>query len=419
MTKHWPTDANILDPGIFPAEQGPPHPLFDAWRDTDPVHWNPVSPTYVPTIPASSMSKGFWVLTRYQDVFDVSRDQERFSSHDEGFVIWDLEPQELELHRANFMGMRPADHSAVKQVVLPAFAPKALQAIAPELDRLAREIVDEVASKGRCEFVFDVASKLPVYTFCELMGIPDELRSKVVELGNAMADVETRSQHTLDPTMQLFAISEELCEQKRRQPDEGLLSTLVHDTTLGLSQLQINMIFLVFSIAGHETTRSTAAHFMHLMATHPQQYERLLGDIDKHLENAIEEVLRYSSTTTNFRRTATVDTEIGGHPVKKGDKIYMSYAAANRDPTVFENPHVFDITRANARRHLAFGTGPHVCIGARLARMELHALLKQILTRMPDFRLDGEPEWLRSIWFNAIVGMPIAFTPEPEAGAAA
>ncbi len=126
-------------------------------------------------------------------------------------------------------------------------------------------------------------------------------------------------------------------------------------------------------------------------------------------------MLRYSSTTTNFRRTATVDTEIGGHPVRKGDKIYMSYAAANRDPTVFENPHVFDITRANARRHLAFGTGPHVCIGARLARMELHALLKQILTRMPDFRLDGEPEWLRSIWFNAIVGLPIAFTPEPNA----
>jgi cholest-4-en-3-one 26-monooxygenase len=361
------------------------------------------------------MTKGFWVLTRYQDVFDVSRDQERFSSHDEGFVIWDLEPQELEIHRANMMGMRPADHSAVKQLVLPAFAPKALQAIAPELDRLAQEIVDDVAGKGDCEFVFDVASKLPVYAFCELMGIPAELRGRVVELGNAMADVESRNEQNLDVTMQLFAISEGLCAQKRREPDDGLLSLLVHDTTLGLSQLQINMIFVVFSIAGHETTRSTAAHFMQLMATHPEQYELLLSDIDTHLENAIEEVLRFTSTTTNFRRTATVDTEIGGYPVKKGDKIYMSYAAANRDPSVFENPHVFDITRANARRHLAFGTGPHVCIGARLARMELHALLKQVLTRMPDFRLDGEPEWLRSIWFNAIVRLPMTFTPEAKA----
>jgi cytochrome P450 len=107
-----------------------------------------------------------------------------------------------------------------------------------------------------------------------------------------------------------------------------------------------------------------------------------------------------------------MDTEIGGHPVKKGDKIYMSYAAANHDPAVFESPHVFDITRPNARKHLSFGTGPHVCIGARLARMQLHALLKQIVTRIPDFQIIDEPEWLRSIWFNAITRLPIAFTPE-------
>lgn len=182
--------------------------------------------------------------------------------------------------------------------------------------------------------------------------------------------------------------------------------------SLGLSQLYINMLFIVFAVAGHETTRSTAAHFMYLMSAHPTQYQLLLSDIDKHLENAIEEVLRYTSTTTNFRRTATVDTDIGGLPVKKGDKIYLSYAAANRDPAVFDDPDIFDITRANARKHLSFGTGPHVCIGARLARMELQALLKQILIRIPDFQVAGEPEWLRSIWFNAITRLPITFTPE-------
>jgi cytochrome P450 len=104
-----------------------------------------------------------------------------------------------------------------------------------------------------------------------------------------------------------------------------------------------------------------------------------------------------------------VDAEIGGYPVKKGDKILLSYAAANRDPSVFANPHAFDITRENARKHIAFGTGPHVCIGARLARMQLHALLKQIVTRIPDYKLDGEPEWLRSIWFNAITNLSIVF----------
>ncbi len=409
-------DSNILDPGIFPAERGAPHGLFDAWRQKDPVHWNPPTPNYVPTQPGSTMTKGFWVLTRYQDVFDVSRDQETFSSFDEGFVIWDLDEEELGRQRANFMGMQPVDHAAVKQFLMPAFSPKALQKLVPEIERLAGEIVDHIAARDHCEFVYDVASKLPVYTFCELMGIPEGLREKVVELGNAMADVETRANHEIDPTFQLFGLAEEISKQKRQNPDDSLLSLLVNDQALGLSQMAINMFFIVFAIAGHETTRSTAAHFIYLMNANPEQFDLLKSDIDKHLENAIEEVLRYTSTTTNFRRTATKDTEIGGTPIKAGDKIYLSYSAANRDPAVFENPHQFDITRGNARKHIAFGTGPHICIGARLARIQLHALLKQMVTRLPDISLSGEPQWLSSIWFNAITQLPIKFTPEHSAG---
>lgn len=404
---------NILDPEIFPKEKGPPHSLFDLWRREDPVHWNPTSPKYAPEPPLASLTKGFWFLTRYQDVFDVSRDQEKFSSYDAGFTIWDHEdPNDLEMQRANFMGMRPENHSAVKQVIVPPFSPKAMQAIAPEIDRFAKEIVDEIAANGSCEFVFDVASKLPVYTFCELMGIPESYRQKVVDYGNAMADVESRRNETVDPLMGLFAICEEISEQKRKSPDDGLLSAMVNDTSLELSQLNINMFFMVFAIAGHETTRSTAAHFIYQMNQNPDQYALLRGDVDKYLENAIEEVLRYTNTTTNFRRTATCDTEVGGFPVKKGDKIVLSYASANRDPSVFENPHKFDITRANARKHLAFGTGPHVCIGARLARMQLFALLREIITRIPDIRPSAEPQWLESIWFNAITHMPVKFTPE-------
>ena len=148
------------------------------------------------------------------------------------------------------------------------------------------------------------------------------------------------------------------------------------------------------------------------MHRHPDQYALLRSDFDAHIENAIDEVLRYTSTTTNFTRMAMADTEIGGCPIRKGDNIYLSYAAANRDPMVFEDPHRFDITRANAKRHLAFGVGPHVCIGARLAKMQLRALLKEVVTRIPDIHPVGEPEWLRSVWFNAIIRMPVEFTPE-------
>lgn len=405
-------EDNILDPDIFPKEKGPPHRLFDAWRAEDPVHWNPATPSYVTTVPSSSLTQGFWVLTRYQDVFDVSRDRDRFSSHEGGFMIWDHDPDELERQRANFMGMQPERHNPVKQVLMPAFSPKVLQGMAPTIAVMAREIVDEIANRGTCEFVFEAASRLPVYTFCELMGIPEDLRSTVVDLGNAMADVEGAGDRMIKSTFKLFAIAEKLSEKKRQRPDGSLLSTLVHDSTLGLSQMNINMFFVVFAVAGHETTRSTAAHFLYQMHRHPDQYRLLLSDVDRHLENAIEEVLRFTSTTTNFRRTALMDTEIGGRAVKKGDKILLSYAAANRDPEVFDDPHRFDITRENARKHIAFGTGPHVCIGARLARMQLHALLKEIVTRVPDFTLDGEPTWLRSIWFNAITALPIRFTAE-------
>ncbi len=402
-------DTNIIDPGLFPAEHGPPHALFDHWREHDPVHWNPANPAYTGSMPESSGVKSFWVLTRYKDVQDVSMNQELFSSHEGGHRGLESRRRGSRKTAGELHMMRPAEHSAVKKVIMPPFMPKALAAIAPEIDRLAADIVSSVVDKGECEFVFDVASRLPIYTFCELMGIPEHLRDQVAEYGNALADVESRTEHSLNPMIGLFGLAQELAEEKRRNPDDRLLSVMVNDTTLNLDPMQINQFMLVFAMAGHETTRSTAAHFIYLMHQHPDQYAILRSDFEAHIENAIDEVLRYTSTTTNFTRTAMADTEIGGYPVKKGDNIYLSYAAANRDPAVFEDPHRFDITRANAKRHLAFGIGPHVCTGARLAKMQLRALLKQVVTRMPDIRPVGEPEWLRSIWFNAIIRMPVTF----------
>ena len=402
-------DDNILDINLFPANRGAPHALFDLWREQDPVHFNPPSPTYRNNESFSQVTRGFWVLTRYQDVQDVSRDQELFTSHDHGFLLWDVEGEELERQQQNFMGMKPADHAAVKQVIVPPFAPRALGALKPAIDQGARELVDAIAGRGECEFVFDVASKLPVYTFCELMGIPLSYRERVVDYGNAIADVEGRSKLSFNPVEKLYELSMEIAELKRREPDDRLFSQMIHNSSIQLSDLQLANFFQVFAIAGHETTRSTAAHFIYLMHANPEQFELLMSDLDAHLANAIEEVLRFTSTTTNFCRHATRDTVLNGQLIGKGDKVYLSYAAANRDPRVFEDPHRFDITRPNARQHLAFGTGPHVCVGARLARMQLHALLHELLTRLPDLRIEGDPEWLQSVWFNAIVRMQVRF----------
>jgi len=406
-------DTNLIDPELIPSNGGPPHELFDLWRTAERLHWNPAPEAYVSPMPGASVSQGFWVLTRHQDVYEASRNQSLFSSHDGGPIIWDFEPDSLALQQANIMGMKPADHAAVKRLVVPAFGPKELQAFYPEVDRVAREIVDDVAPKGECEFVFDVASKLPVYTFCTLMGIPKEQHEKVFQLGNAAADTENpnRSDETNSAPLQLMAMAAELAEQKRQQPDNSMFSRLIHGEIDGekLDEMTINMFFVTLSIAGHETTRSTAVHFIRLMNEHPDQFQLLKSDLDRYLPNAIEEVLRYSPPVIKFRRTATQDTEIGGHPIARRDKIYLSYPAANRDPDVFDNPHQFDITRQNASKHLSFGTGPHVCLGARLARYQLQALLREIFTRIPDIHVAGETQMLNSIWFNAILKMPVAY----------
>ena len=409
-------DTNLLDPSLVPLLGGPPHELFDMWRRDEPVHWNPPSDTYQSPMPGASVHKGFWVLTKHKDVFEVSRNQQVFSSHDGGPIIWDLEPDQLAMQQANLMGAEPKRHAAIKRLVVPAFGPKELEPFYPEVNRVAKQIVDEIAPRGGCEFVFEVASKLPVYTFCTIMGIPQGLHDKVFALGNAAADTENpdRADRDNSAMLQLFAMAAELTEQKRENPDDSMFSRLIHGEVDGekLDEMTINMFFVTLSIAGHETTRSTAAHFIRLMNEHPDQFDLLQSDMDKYLPNAIEEVLRFSPPVMKFRRTATEDSQIGVQEVSKGDKVYLSYPAANRDPEVFADPHIFDITRENANKHLSFGTGPHVCLGARLARYQLHALLKELLTRLPDIRPVGEQEMLKSIWFNAVIHLPVEFTAE-------
>ena len=233
--------TNLLNADLVPSLGGPPHELFDLWRREDPVHWNPPTDSYQSPMPGALVRQGFWVLTRYQDVYSVSRNQELFTSHDGSPIIWDFEPPQLAIQQASLMGMQPANHAAVKRLVVPSFAPKELQDFYPQVDQLAKEIVDSVASKGECEFVFDVASKLPVYTFCTLMGIPESLHKTVFELGNAAADTENpnRSIQSQSAPMKLMEIAAQLTEQKRQSPDNSMLSRLIHGEVDGLSLIHI------------------------------------------------------------------------------------------------------------------------------------------------------------------------------------
>lgn len=411
-------NTNLLDVDLIRDNLGPPHQLFDIWRKDEVLRWNPPTDSYHTPLIGANMDKGFWVLTRHEDVVFASRDQELFSSYEGGPVLWDWTEEQLSRQRANLMAMKPADHLAFKKLASPPFGARELADFYPEVQKVAKEIIDSVAGRGECEFVFDVASRLPVHTFCRLLGVPDELRETVFRLGNAIADAEnaefTDENEENNRLTELLQVAAMVAEEKRVKPDQSAMSRLVHGEVDGekLEPLPIFMFFVVLSIAGHETTRSTAAQFIRLMTEYPDQYELIKSDVDKYLPNAIEEVLRFSPPVVKFRRTVTEDTMLRDQQLKKGDKIYLSYPAANRDPAVFSNPHEFDITRENANKHLAFGIGPHFCMGARLARYQLQALLTQIIERIPDIRVEGEMEMLKSIWFNALIKLPVKFTPE-------
>jgi cytochrome P450 len=410
-------NTNLIDPDLFVRYKGPPLELLRAWQERDPVHWNPAVETY--SNPRGRVvQKGFWVLTRYADVFAVSRNPMVFSSNVGGFVVWDSNPTELAIQQAGLMAMDPPHHAKFKRLVMPPFSPKSLAAFEPEVATMAKSIVDSIAPLGTCEFVFEVASRLPVYTFCVLMGIPAKDHELIFKLGNAVADIEGSTYTDVDAQGQLFKYAQQLAEEKRSNPDNSMMSAYVNSEVDGekLTALQINQFFLTIAVAGHETTRNTAAHFLRLINEYPEQYALLRSDLDRYLANAIEEVLRFSPPVTNFCRTALEDTVIGEQQIKKNEKVLFSYPAANRDPTVFADPDKFDITRSNASKHLSFGTGEHVCIGASLARMQLKHLFKQIITRIPNIHPVGERKQLRSIWFNAIMEMSVAFKPEGRAG---
>lgn len=409
-----PGDVDLADPNNVVRYEGAPVEYLAALRREDPVHWNELTEAGTMELPA--MRRGFWVLTRYDDIVRASKEHAYFSSHIGGPVLWDLEHVEnaLDTQRAGMMGMDPPASTRYRKLVAPPFTPGSVAKLEPVIQAKATEIVDAVASKGRCDFVMDLSWDLPMTMMCEFMGVPHEDRQKMFDLSTTAATPENRSREEHQAaTGGLVAYALELAKRKRENPDDGLVSRYANGEIEGaeLSDLEIGIFFTILSIASHETTRNTSNHFMRLLSEHPDQKELLLGDLDNLLPNAIEETLRHSPPVMQFRRTMAQDLELRGKKLREGDKIYLSYCSANRDEEHFPDPDRYDITRENARQHLAFGSGNHFCLGAGLARMQLRVLFKEILTRLPDIHLVEPPERMTTIWFDAIQKMHVEFTP--------
>jgi len=409
-----PGDLDLSDPDLFLERRGPPHDYLQVLRREAPVFWNP--PAHVRKT-VTPIAHGYWVLSKYADVIHVSRHPKLFSSSEGGPYLWDMDEAGLAGQRLTMLVMDPPQHVKYRRLVQRGFTPRMVDKLEPTIRRHARDVVDRVAKKGECDLVEDLACELPLTLICELVGVPLEMRKQIFEWSNHLVGADDPDMQAGDPqtiAMQMWMYCNQLVAQKRAKPDDTLISLLANSAVDGesLTDLELNNFFVLLCVAGNETTRNATSQFMRLMFEHPQQWELLRSDVDRHLPGAIEEALRFAPPVMNFRRTAMEDTEIRGVRIAKGEKVYLSYPSANRDEEVFgEDAMRFDITRAK-NDHIAFGIGEHFCLGANLARMQLHTILREIATRLPDIGPAGPVQFQRSNFIAGIKRIPVRFTPE-------
>ena len=386
--------------------QGVPIDQFDRLRREDPVHWHP-----------EPNDTGFWAVTRHADVVAVSRDPELFSSELGSPFISTQTDEAMEQIRLSILGMDGAKHHRYRRLVSKGFTPRVIATLEQQIVNRAEAIADTVCERGECEFVQEVAAQLPLQMICDMIGLPESDWQRMFELSNKMVgfddpDLQATPEDGANAAAEIYGYCDAIANDRRANPRDDLMTALVQAELDGdrLDDLELNLFFVTLVVAGNETTRNLITHGTLALIEHPDQADRLRADPSLY-PSAVEEMLRWGSSIHNFRRTATRDTELSGQEIKAGDKVVIYYLAANRDPEVFENPHVFDIGRA-PNDHVAFGGGGiHFCLGANLARSEIKAMIRQVVERMPNLELNGEVSRMRSDFINGIKSMPVRFTP--------
>jgi cholest-4-en-3-one 26-monooxygenase len=398
-------------------ERGIPHEYFTWLRENEPVHWQPPGELNATGINAMTAKQhGYWALTRHADIIEVSLDQKRFSSERGTVLANDLNDDRIAQLRLWMINQDAPRHTKLRKLVNKGFTKRMIDNMQAHIHDLSKEIVDGIARKGECDFVASIASELPLLVIAELVGCPAEDRTKLFNWSNQMIGFEdpdfANEAGATDAMTELFEYAGHLAAKRRSDPRDDLTSVLVNAEVDGqrLDELGFNMFFILLILAGNETTRNAISGGMLALSENRAQWRKLLDDRSI-LPTTTEEVLRYVSPVITMRRTATCDTEIAGHPIRENDKVVMFYPSANRDADAFADPHSFDVTR-DPNPHLAFGWGPHFCLGASLARGEIRGIFAELLARLPDIEVCGEVRRLRSSTVNSIKSMPVRFTPE-------
>lgn len=404
-------DIDLLSRDVFADHV--PHEWFERLRAQAPIHHHP-----------EPGGPGFWAFTSHHDVGALNRDWHTFSSeHRLGGVVSLEELTPAEAARRAEIGdagrlmleMDPPDHTRFRKLLNRGFTPKVIRSLEDHLRSMSERIVDRAmaADDGSCDFVVDIAAELPLEAIAEFLGVPFEDRHKIFDWSNRLIgadDPEYRVSDDLlnEALVSMFMYANDLGNDRRTDPRDDIVSKLIHEVVDGdqLTEMDFNQFFLLLAVAGNETTRNALSHGMAAFLAHPEQY-RLLLDDPSLIDRAVEEILRWATPVMFFRRNVTTDTEYEGHLLKEGDKVSLWYISANRDESVFDDPYTFDITR-DPNPHIAFGGGgPHFCLGANLARMEIKLLFEALLERAPHIEQLGPAERLRSNFINGIKHLPV------------
>jgi cholest-4-en-3-one 26-monooxygenase len=396
------TDPAVLVRGL-PVEE------FAALRRTAPVWWVEQDSKNG----GGFRDGGYWVISKHAHIREISRDPQTWSSHENGCVVRytnDVSREELEAAKVLMHNSDPPVHTRLRKLISRMFTPRSIAALEAGLTADARRIVSAAAAKDDGDFIEDVAHKLPMKAIADLVGFPQQDHEQIFRWSNAIMGAEDPA-FTDDPRaamVELMGYSYVLAERRKSSPADDIITRLVTGGDDGdqLSELEFGYFILLLVTAGNETTRNASAIGMQAMLDHPEQWE--LYKRTRPI-TAADEMIRWSSPVNVFQRTATCDTQIGDVSIRRGQRVGLFYGSANYDEDVFADPFTFDIERS-PNPHLGFGgTGPHYCIGANLARMEINVLFNAIADSIPNIEMTGMPARARSGWINGISAMPVRY----------
>ncbi len=397
--------------------EGVPHETFKWLRANDPVHWTE----------ETDGGRGFWSVTRYDDVLTVSRNSEVFSSR-LGIRLEDMDDEETESRRT-MMEMDAPEHTRLRRLVSRPFSPKSVAEYEDAVREIAVEILEKLRGQTEFDFVQAISRELPMRMLGRLLGLPGEDLNWLVQRGDALignsdpeftdyvVDKVDTSAYAKLPfrspvSLELFEYAAQALEDRRITPTMDILSKLLEPTVDGdsLDDLALKNFFTLMVAAGNDTTRYSITHALTKLIERPDIWAAIPSMELSEGKSLVDEMLRSSTVTMHFRRTVMQDTELGGKQLKKGDKVVMWFISANYDENHWDNPYDFDPTRS-PNQHVAFGLqSPHLCLGAHLARLEMRVIFEEMASRWSKVEINGKPERFRSNFISGIKYLPIKVT---------